>query len=98
MCGIVGAFDLRGRRDFPQDRLLRMTGAIAHRGPDDERIHIEPGLALGTRRLAIIDVADGVQPLANESRDVWVSFEGELYDHEDLRAGLIKRGHRLATH
>ena len=55
MCGIAGAFDLEGRRDFPRDRLLRMTGSLAHRGPDDEGIHLEPGLALGSRRLAIID-------------------------------------------
>jgi asparagine synthase (glutamine-hydrolysing) len=97
MCGIVGAFDLFGRRDFPKDRLLRMTGAIAHRGPDDEQIHVEPGLALGVRRLAIIDRAGGIQPVANEARDVWVTFEGELYDHATIRAGLIKRGHRLST-
>jgi asparagine synthase (glutamine-hydrolysing) len=97
MCGIVGAFDLTGRRDFPQERLLRMTGAIAHRGPDDERIHLEPGVALGVRRLAIIDRAGGMQPVANEARDVWVAFEGELYDYATIRAGLIKRGHRLST-
>src|SRR5882757_50209 len=97
MCGIVGAFDLVGRREFPQDRLLRMTSAIAHRGPDDERIHLEPGLALGVRRLAIIDRAGGVQPIANETRDVWVSFEGELYDHAVIRARLLKRGHHLST-
>ena len=97
MCGIVGAFDLVGRRDFPQDRLLRMTGAIAHRGPDDERIHLEPGLALGVRRLAIIDLAGGAQPISNETRRVWVAFEGELYDHARIRAGLMKRGHRLST-
>src|SRR4051794_4244709 len=98
MCGIVGAFDLKGRRDFPQERLLRMTGAIAHRGPDDERFHFEPGLALGVRRLAIIDRGGGIQPISNETRDVWVSFEGELYDHELIRAKLLERGHRLTTH
>jgi asparagine synthase (glutamine-hydrolysing) len=97
MCGIVGAFDLIARRDFPQDRLRQMARAIAHRGPDDERFHIEPGLALGVRRLAIIDRVGGVQPIANETRDVWVTFEGELYDHATIRAGLIQRGHRLST-
>src|SRR5690242_7409102 len=97
MCGIVGAFDLTGRRDFPQDRLPRMTREIAHRGPDDERVHVEPGLALGARRLAIIDLVGGVQPMANETRDVWVAFEGELYDHAQKRAELIKRGHRFST-
>jgi asparagine synthase (glutamine-hydrolysing) len=97
MCGIVGAFDLVERRDFPQERLLQMTGAIVHRGPDDEGVHLEPGLALGVRRLAIIDRARGIQPMTNETRDVWVTFEGELYDHANVRGGLINRGHRLST-
>jgi asparagine synthase (glutamine-hydrolysing) len=98
MCGIAGAVDLAGRRHFPSDRLLRMTAAIAHRGPDDEQIHIEPGVALGNRRLAIIDVAGGRQPIANETRDVWVAFEGELYEYPELRQDLLARGHRLSTH
>src|SRR5262245_65911726 len=96
MCGIVGAVDLVGRRIFPEERLLEMTGAIAHRGPDDEQIHIEPGVALGVRRLAIIDIAGGRQPISNETRDVWVAFEGELYEYPELREQLISRGHRLA--
>jgi asparagine synthase (glutamine-hydrolysing) len=74
-----------------------MTAAIAHRGPDDEHVHVEPGVALGARRLAIIDVAGGRQPLANETRDVWVAFEGELYDYPQIREQLLGRGHRLAT-
>jgi asparagine synthase (glutamine-hydrolysing) len=74
-----------------------MTAAIAHRGPDDEQIHIEPGVALGNRRLAIIDVVGGRQPISNESRDVWVAFEGELYEYPELREQLLSRGHRLAT-
>jgi asparagine synthase (glutamine-hydrolysing) len=97
MCGIVGAVDLVGRRIFPDDRLFEMTGAIAHRGPDDEQIHVEPGVALGVRRLAIIDIAGGRQPISNETRDVWVAFEGELYEYPDLREQLTSRGHRLAT-
>jgi len=97
MCGIAGAVDLTGRRLFPSERLLRMTAAIAHRGPDDEHIHIEPGVALGNRRLSIIDVAGGRQPIPNETRDVWVAFEGELYEYPELREELQQRGHRLAT-
>ena len=70
--------DLSGRRNFPAERLRAMTMAIAHRGPDDEYFHREPGLALGTRRLAIVDLAGWRQPLANEDETVWVSFNGEL--------------------
>jgi asparagine synthase (glutamine-hydrolysing) len=66
MCGIAGAIDLTGVRDFSPQRLLAMTGAIAHRGPDDEQFHLEPGVALGARRLAIIDLEGGQQPVSNE--------------------------------
>ncbi|GAC1475837.1 MAG: hypothetical protein NVSMB9_29080 [Isosphaeraceae bacterium] len=65
MCGIAGALDLTGTREFPAPRLLAMTAAIAHRGPDDEQAHHEPGIALGARRLSIIDLAGGRQPSAN---------------------------------
>ncbi len=97
MCGIVGALDLTGNRDFPAERLRAMTVAIAHRGPDDEYFHREPGLALGTRRLAIVDLAGGRQPLANEDETVWVSFNGELFDYPELRQQLLVRGHHLAN-
>jgi asparagine synthase (glutamine-hydrolysing) len=97
MCGIAGAVDLTGAREFPLGRLLAMTGAIAHRGPDDEQVLIEPGVALGARRLAIIDVAGGRQPIANEDESVWVAFNGELFEYPELRQELLGRGHRLRT-
>ena len=97
MCGIAGAFDLTGTREFPSARLLAMTLAIAHRGPDDERIHIEPGLALGARRLAIVDLEGGRQPIANETGTIWVAFNGELFDYPQIRRSLIERGHQLQT-
>jgi asparagine synthase (glutamine-hydrolysing) len=97
MCGIAGAIDLKGRRAFPTDRLLAMTDAIAHRGPDDEAIHVEPGVALGARRLSIVDLAGGRQPISNEDGSVWVAFNGELFEYPELRAELLARGHRLAT-
>ena len=74
-----------------------MTGAIAHRGPDDEQFHLEPGLALGARRLAIIDVAGGRQPISNEDGSIWVTFNGELFEYPKLRHDLLAAGHRLAT-
>ncbi len=97
MCGIAGALDLNGRREFPPDVLAAMTGAIAHRGPDDEQAHAEPGVSLGARRLAIVDLAGGRQPIANEDGTVWVAFNGELFEYPELRADLLARGHRLAT-
>jgi asparagine synthase (glutamine-hydrolysing) len=98
MCGIAGAFDLTGRRSFAEERIGAMTRALAHRGPDDEQIYREPGLALGSRRLAIIDVAHGQQPLANEDGSIWVAYEGELYNYPELRPQLLARGHTLRTH
>src|SRR5215203_3603389 len=89
MCGIAGAVDLTGRREFSTDRLLAMTGAIAHRGPDDESFHQEPGVALGARRLSIIDLAGGRQPLSNEDGSIWVAFNGELFEYPELRAQLL---------
>ena len=89
MCGIAGALDLTGTREFPAPRLLAMTAAIAHRGPDDEHLHREPGLALGARRLAIVDLAGGRQPIANEDRSVWVAFNGELFEYPELRTELL---------
>jgi len=97
MCGIAGAIDLTGLREFPARRLLAMTAAIAHRGPDDEQIHIEPGVAMGARRLSIIDLAGGRQPLCNEDGSVWVAFNGELFEYPEIRRKLLDRGHTLAT-
>src|SRR5512135_1783480 len=97
MCGIAGAVDLIGKRLFPPGRLRAMTAAIAHRGPDDEQVHVEPGVALGARRLSIVDLAGGRQPIANETGDVWVAFNGELFEYQELRPELLARGHHLAT-
>lgn len=97
MCGIAGALDLTGRREFPTLRLAAMTRAITHRGPDDEGFHQEPGVSLGARRLSIVDLAGGHQPIANEDQSVWVAFNGELFDFPEVSQVLKARGHRLAT-
>ena len=97
MCGIAGAIDLRGRREFAASRLLAMTSAIAHRGPDDEQIHIEPGVALARARLSIVDLAGGRQPISNEDGSVWVTQNGEVFEYPELQKALLERGHRLAT-
>ncbi len=98
MCGITGALDLKGVRTFPSERLQMMSRAIAHRGPDDEGCHIEPGLAMGARRLSIIDLEGGRQPIDNETGEIWVAFNGVLFDYPDIRKDLLSRGHRLKTH
>jgi asparagine synthase (glutamine-hydrolysing) len=98
MCGITGALDLRGQREFPTKQLLSMMDAIAHRGPDDEQCHIEPGIALGVRRLSIMDVANGAQPFKNETKEIITTVNAELFDYPDLRRDLLARGHQLQTH
>jgi asparagine synthase (glutamine-hydrolysing) len=97
MCGIVGALDLVGRRDFSRKRLDAMTRALQHRGPDDAHSHTEPGLAMATRRLSIVDLVLGRQPLSNERGDVWVSVNGELFDYPELSEELRAAGHVLRS-
>lgn len=97
MCGLVAIFDAEARRAVDGAALARMTAALAHRGPDGEGYHLEPGLGLGHRRLAIVDAGGGAQPMFNETGEVVVVFNGEIYDHEDLARRLRAAGHRLAT-
>ncbi len=97
MCGIAGALDLKGMREFPTGRILAMTGAIAHRGPDDEQFHAEPGVVLGARRLSIVDLEGGRQPIPNEDHSIWVAFNGELFEYPELRQELLANGHHLST-
>jgi asparagine synthase (glutamine-hydrolysing) len=92
MCGLTGLFDTTGTRPFGQDLIQRMTDVIAHRGPDGDGFHLEPGLALGHRRLAIIDLVGGVQPMATPEGDLTVVFNGEIYNFLDLRAELEALG------
>jgi asparagine synthase (glutamine-hydrolysing) len=96
MCGIAG-FVLRGRPAELSD-VQRMCAAIRHRGPDDEGFHLDGGCALGMRRLSIIDLHSGHQPISNEDQSVWIVFNGEVYNYRDLRQDLLSRGHRLSTH
>jgi asparagine synthase (glutamine-hydrolysing) len=97
MCGIAGMIDLGGKRPVPRSAVRAMAAALVHRGPDEDGYLIRPGIALASRRLSIIGLADGRQPIANETRDVFVVFNGELFDYREQRAELRGRGHRLAT-
>lgn len=96
MCGIAG-FYLRERK-ADASVLQAMCDQIRHRGPDDEGFHVDGGCGLGMRRLSIIDLNTGHQPISNEDGSIWVVFNGEIYNYQTLRAELLSQGHRLTTH
>ncbi len=97
MCGIVGWLDLKGHR--PADRALvcAMSDAIRHRGPDGDGHHFEPGLGLGHRRLAVIDLVTGDQPMLSSDKSICLIFNGEIFNFKELRKELERRGHSFAT-
>jgi asparagine synthase (glutamine-hydrolysing) len=95
MCGIAGKLDFHG--PIEEQLLARMCSVMEHRGPDSRGLHLEDGVGLGVQRLAIIDVAGGNQPVFNEDRTVAVVLNGEIYNHEELRADLIAGGHRFSS-
>ena len=97
MCGIAG---IVGKRDdvIEASDVHRMCQTIVHRGPDDEGVYAQGPVGLGMRRLSIIDLAGGKQPIHNEDRSVWVVFNGEIYNFPELRCELEARGHRFYTH
>jgi len=97
MCGITGIFDTRGTRPVSAAVLQRMNDSQQHRGPDEGSVHIEPGLGLGHRRLSIIDIATGQQPLFNEDGSVVIVFNGEIYNFQELIPELQAAGHRFHT-
>jgi len=97
VCGLVGIIDLRERRSVSEPVLRAMNESQVHRGPDDGGIHIEPGVGLAHRRLSIIDLSAGKQPLYNEDESVVVVYNGEIYNFQALRLELEAAGHRFRT-
>ncbi len=97
MCGIAGQFNFERFEPVDPDTVRRMADAIAHRGPDDEGYFISGPIGLGFRRLSIIDLAGGHQPMSDADETVWVVFNGEIYNFKELRAQLETRGHRFRT-
>ena len=97
MCGIAGFLNTDGS---PADERLvrRMTDVIAHRGPDGSGHYVRGEVALGHRRLSIIDLATGGQPMSNENDTVWVTYNGEIFNHADIRPELEAAGHRYKSH
>ncbi len=98
MCGICGKFNFDHQAPIDSELLRSMARSIAHRGPDDEGFYIDGAVGLGFRRLSIIDLAAGHQPLANEDESVWIVFNGEIYNYQELREGLVQKGHVFRTH
>src|SRR5512143_1478659 len=92
MCGITG---YTGFNDKPL--LQRMCQNLVHRGPDADGYFLTPDVGLAMRRLSVIDLDTGRQPIPNETRDIWIVFNGEIYNYDDLRLEFIERGHRLST-
>jgi asparagine synthase (glutamine-hydrolysing) len=95
MCGIAG---IAGEGGVDTATIHRMCESIVYRGPDDEGIFVKDGVGLGMRRLSIIDLAGGHQPVCNEERTIWIVFNGEIYNFQELRQELVSRGHRFSTH
>ena len=97
MCGITGVVARTGGPPCDQATLLRMCETLVHRGPDAGGTFLRDGVALGARRLAIIDLETGDQPLSNEDDSVVLVYNGEIYNHRELREGLLARGHRFRS-
>ena len=97
MCGIAGKVLADAEQQVDEALLRRMCSRIVHRGPDDEGYHVADQVGLCMRRLEIIDLAGGQQPMCNEDGTIWIVFNGEIYNYRELRQQLIQRGHSLTT-
>ena len=97
MCGIVGVCDLSGARPVEESTLRAMLGTIRHRGPDQFGMYLDDHVGLGNARLSIIDLSTGQQPISNEDGSLWIVFNGEIFNHPELRLELESRGHRFST-
>jgi asparagine synthase (glutamine-hydrolysing) len=97
MCGICGVYLLDNGWDMHPSILKNMCDTIYHRGPDDEGFYFNDSVFLGSRRLSIIDLAHGKQPMSNEDQSIWLVFNGEIYNYPELRERLIQKGHSIRT-
>jgi asparagine synthase (glutamine-hydrolysing) len=97
MCGIYGAISSEHAQTIDQTTLQKMGCVLIHRGPDDEGSFLGPNAGLGMRRLSIIDLATGHQPMTNEDQTLWLVFNGEIYNYKALRNELQSKGHRFVS-
>jgi asparagine synthase (glutamine-hydrolysing) len=98
MCGVAGILEFGSDARVSAPALRDMCSIISHRGPDDDGFYTDGALGIGMRRLSIVDVAGGHQPISNEDGTLWIVFNGEIYNHAALREDLMARGHRYVTH
>src|SRR5258706_4932941 len=97
MCGIAGFWNLESGAPADPDLLRRMLGVLAHRGPDDTGARVSGDLGIGNTRLSIVDLPGGNQPIGNEDGSIWVVYNGEIFNHDELREWLIGKGHQVRT-
>ena len=97
MCGIAGQFNFQRGEPVERETIVRMARSVAHRGPDDEGFFIAGPVGLGFRRLSIIDLASGHQPMSDAEETVWIIFNGEIYNYKELRGELQGKGHQFRT-
>src|SRR5437667_11171267 len=97
MCGICGIVYSGEERRVQRDTLAQMNAQIVHRGPDDDGLFVEGNVGLATRRLSIIDIRTGQQPISNEDKSLWIVYNGEIYNHRERRSKHEATGHRYRT-
>jgi asparagine synthase (glutamine-hydrolysing) len=98
MCGIAGVIDLAGQRTISPNIIRAMAQAIIHRGPDEDGFLEAPGISFANRRLSIVGLSDGKQPIYNEDRSIATVFNGEFFDYQTIKSRLESRGHKFSTH
>ena len=97
MCGIAGKVHADHERPVSEDLVRRMCAAMVYRGPDDEGVHLDTPAGIGMRRLKVIDLGGGHQPMTNEDGSLWIVFNGEIYNYRQLRQELEQQGHTFTT-
>src|SRR5512136_1051626 len=97
MCGIAGVINYYEKRNVSKRLVQDMVSVLEHRGPDDVGLYVKGPAGLGVRRLSIIDIETGHQPIGNEDSSIWVVFNGEIYNYKDIRADLEKKHHKFKT-
>ena len=98
MCAIAGILNLAEGPAPSEDALRRMLAMVRHRGPDQFGIYLSDQVAMGNARLSIVDLSGGQQPISNEDESLWIVFNGEIFNHIELRADLEAKGHQFTTH